>query len=413
MKAIINPYNHSMKWSEEFFPGHSICSLPVAGKEFAEFQVDAVSTLGVSEIMLLDYNYDSALRKKLGRGERWSLLLHYLGSGIRRDPQRLVNEHRGFADGDDLLLVMGPILPEFEGLEPLVAHMEEVKAEDRHRDGVFLYRGGVLYYCPMAHRRMRTLHEYFELNFQVMHSPRNHVLPGYRVENGVHTGMNVVIMPGCEITPPVVLCDNICLERDCRLEQGVVIGHDTIIDSGNILRRCVVFDHTYIGKNMEFVDKIVASGRIIDPINQVAVELEESGISSSLDDGMRSVDWTGIFEYWFSLLLAVVFLVPFLVTLPLQLALGDSLWRRKCSFDRYAELWKVVFRCGHLIRRGRRNEPYVFCFSDGFSIRRDPLQQKLDDRYYAHHRTPYLIVKTAVKAFINRMFITDEATQDK
>lgn len=129
------------------------------------------------------------------------------------------------------------------------------------------------------------MNQYFELNFQLLNTPRNQVLPGYRAENGVHTGMNVVIMPGCEIKPPVVLGDNICLERDCRLEGGVVIGHDVIIDSGNVLRRCVVFDHTYIGKNMEFSDKIVASGRIIDPVSEVSVDLEEAGISSGLDGG--------------------------------------------------------------------------------------------------------------------------------
>ena len=32
MKAIINPYNHTLRWCEEFFPDRSICSLPVAGK---------------------------------------------------------------------------------------------------------------------------------------------------------------------------------------------------------------------------------------------------------------------------------------------------------------------------------------------------------------------------------------------
>ena len=408
MKAIINPYNHSLKWCEEFFPGRSLCTLPVAGKSFAEFQIDAISTLGVEEVLLLDYNFDSALRRKLGRGERWSLALQYLGSGIRRDPRRLINEHHEFAGDDDLLLVMGPILPEFEGLEALVGQMEEAQFDDKRRDGIYLRRGGVVYYCPTAHRSMRTLREYFELNFQLLHSPRKHVLPGYRVENGVHTGMNVVIMPGCEITPPVVLCDNVCLERDCHLEQGVVIGSDVIIDSGNVLCHSVIFDHTYIGKNMEFVDKIIASGRIIDPISGVAVDLEESGISSILDDGMRSIDWTGIFEYWLSLFLVLVLLPLFLLTLPLQFTLGHSLWRRKCSFDRYPELWKVVLRHGHLIRRGRRNEPYVFCFSDSFSMRRDPLQQKLDDRYYAHHRNPPLLLKTVVKAFINRMFITDD-----
>jgi len=408
MKAIINPYNHSLKWCEKFFPDYSLCSLPLAGKEFAEYLIDAVSTLDVTDVMLLDYNFDSGLRRKVGRGERWSLSLQYVGSGIRRDPFQLVDEHRGFAGEEDLLIIMGPVLPEFGEGEALTVLPEEVQPGVKYRDGVYLYRGGKLFECGTARRSMRTLHEYFELNFQLLRSPRNHVLPGYRAENDVHTGMNVVIMPGCEITPPVILCDNTCLERDCRLEGGVIIGHDAIIDSGNYLRRCVVFDHTYIGRDMEFVDKIVASGRIIDPVHEVAVELDESGISSSLDDGLHQVDWTGIFEYWFALLLALVFLLPYLATLPLQFVLRHSLWSLKCSFDRYLKLWKVVFRHGRLIRRGRRNVPYVYCFSDSFSMKRDPLQQKLDDRYYDHHRNPVLIVKTVVKAFIYRMFITND-----
>jgi len=103
-----------------------------------------------------------------------------------------------------------------------------------------------------------------------------------------------------------------------------------------------------------------------------------------------------------------VFLLPYLATLPLQFVLRHSLWSLKCSFDRYLKLWKVVFRHGRLIRRGRRNVPYVYCFSDSFSMKRDPLQQKLDDRYYDHHRNPVLIVKTVVKAFIYRMFITND-----
>ena len=63
MKAIINPYNHTLRWCEEFFPDRSIGSLPVAGQEFAEYQIDSVSILGVDEITLLDYNYDSALKR--------------------------------------------------------------------------------------------------------------------------------------------------------------------------------------------------------------------------------------------------------------------------------------------------------------------------------------------------------------
>ncbi|MBS1453926.1 MAG: hypothetical protein HP002_11155 [Lentisphaeria bacterium] len=408
MKAIINPYNHTLRWCEEFFPDRSICSLPVAGKEFAEYQIDSVSILGVDEITLLDYNYDSALKRKLGRGDRWSLVLHYLGSGIRRDIPQLLDEHRGFAGEGEVLLVMGPVLPEFESREALFGNLEEIQPGEKRRDGVYLFREGRLFRCPAPLRSMRTLNQYFELNFQLLNTPRNQVLPGYRAENGVHTGMNVVIMPGCEIKPPVVLGDNICLERDCRLEGGVVIGHDVIIDSGNVLRRCVVFDHTYIGKNMEFSDKIVASGRIIDPVSEASVDLEEAGISSGLDGGWGKIDWTGAFEYLFSLFLAVLFLIPYAATLPVQFLLRRTRWFVKCSFDLYPKLWLVVRHRGSLIRRSGRNEDFVFCFSDSFSMRRDALQQKLDDRYYYHHRNPLLIVRTAAKAFVNRMFLSDD-----
>ncbi|MBS1370164.1 MAG: hypothetical protein HPZ91_09445 [Lentisphaeria bacterium] len=413
MKAIINPYNHTTKWCEEFFPERSLCSLPIAGKMFAEHQIDSVSVLGVGEILLLDYNYTMFLQELLGGGERWSLKLDYLGSGIRRDPFRLLEEHRAFAGDGEVLVVLGPILPEFTSQEALQAGAVPVQQDERLKDGVYLRRrDGVLYRCRVPQRRMRSIREYFELNFQLLRTPRGYVLPGYRVENGVHAGMNVVIMPGCEISPPVVLGDNICLERGCRLEDGVIVGSDVIIDRGNFLRRCVVFDHTYIGKNMEFVNKIVCSGRIIDPVNEVSVELEEAGVASGLRGGLRNVDWTGTFEAVLALLLALLFLVPYLAALLLLKLLHCHRWFQKLSFDRYWLLWAVVFRRASLIRTGGRKERCVFCYSDGISVNRDSLQQKLDDRYFQHHRTPGLIVRTLGKAFINRIFMTDDMVQD-
>ncbi|MDR0931668.1 MAG: hypothetical protein LBM70_01430 [Victivallales bacterium] len=413
MRAIINPYNHQTKWCEEFFPDRSICSLPVAGKTFAEHQIDSVSVLGVDEILLLDYNYSVFLQELLGSGERWSLKLKYLGSGIRRIPSRLLAEYSAFAGSDEVLVVLGPILPEFTSMEALLAEAIPVNQTEKPKDGVYLRRkDGELCHCRVPQRRMRSLREYFELNFQLLRTPRSYVLPGYRAENGVHAGMNVTIMQGCEISPPVVLGDNICLERECRLEDGVIVGNDVIIDRGNILRRCVVFDHTYIGKRMEFVNKIVCSGRIIDPVNEVSIDLEESGITSDMNSGIGRIDWMEMFESTLALILAVFCFVPYLfMWLPIRI-LHSRRWFLKLSMDRYPVLWAAAFRRASLINTGRRNERGVFRYSDAISVRRDKLQQKLDDRYFQHHRTPLLIVKTLGKAFINRIFMTDDMVQN-
>ena len=112
---------------------------------------------------------------------------------------------------------------------------------------------------------INSIRDYFEINFKVLHQGGRYTLPGYKVEDGVFTGMNDVILPNVEIAPPVLMGDNVLLQRGCELAGEVIIGTNVIVDNDCYLKSCIVFDNSYIREGMEMVNKIVSSQLIIDP----------------------------------------------------------------------------------------------------------------------------------------------------
>ncbi len=407
MKALICPYSRTSAWCAEFFPSRSLCSLPVAGKEFAEYLVDIAARLKTEEIRLLDYNYDAEFGENLGNGSRWSLKLEYRGSDIRRSVPALLVENHAFIDGSDVLIFYGAVLPEIDSMEQLLTTLEPVEGESgRMEDGVYLSRGGTLMRCKVPVSRMKNLKEYFELNFQLLRSPGLHVLPGYRVENGVHTGMNVAIKPGCKIDPPVLLCDNISLESECTLEDGVIIGRNVVLDRGNSLKHMIVLSNTFVGRDMELHDKIVDSGRLIDPVAGEYIDLGDLGVSGDLRNYQKEIDGTDICEYILAAFMALTGLIPFLFFRLLALIYKSDLWAFKLSLDCYPKLWRVLTGKCSLVRRSKQAQDWVYRYSDSLTIGRNSYQRVLDDIYFTYHRSPLLAAKTVLKAVVNRIFVT-------
>ncbi len=359
----------------------------------------------------MDYCFDPDFQRRLGDGGRWSLKLAYRGAALQDDVAALLAENHAFAGGDDVVVFHGPILPEPESLEELCADLEPVEPGAATADGLYIRREGRLMRSRLPQRRIGTLQAYFDLNFQLLRSPGRHVLPGYLVENGVLTGMNVEIRPGCKIAPPVLLCDNISLGKGCILEDGVIVGRNVAVDNGNYLKHTVVLGNTFVGKNMEFHDKILDSGRIIDPAAGEYIDLGDGGVAGDLRRYQKGINFTTLFECGLAAVLAIVGLIPFCLCRLLGLGRRSGLWYYKLSMDRYPKLWSAMRGKCALVRRGPRGDG-VFRFSESLSIGRNRYQRLLDDIYFTHHRGPWLVLQTVLKAMINRMFTTRDAFQN-
>ena len=168
-------------------------------------------------------------------------------------------------------------------------------------------------------RRVRDVKDFHDLNFALLANPSEHTLGGYSGDEGAYIGANVVIKTGRRIETPVFLGDSAHIEFAVKLIGGVIVSRGAIVDTGTVLSRTIVFPNTYIGRNAEFVGKIVVGNRVIDPASGVYVDLADAGLASGVNvfdtpGGFSSLEWIAV------ALMAIVFLpfyiLWFLVKLP-------------------------------------------------------------------------------------------------
>ena len=244
----------SNDWVERYFLDYSELSLPLAGKPIVEHQLDWCARLGATKVRVYDAAFDRRLLEALGDGSRWGLDLAYEQAPLGLiDDDVLAREKSFLADG---------------GGEPLVILGPEI-----------LYRGERL--------RIRSLREYFELNFKLIGDPAECVLPGYASDHGVILGMNVQIRMGCVVKPPVLLDDNVLIDYECQLNGSVVVCEGCILDRRSHLHRAIVFPRTYVARGVELENKIVVGARIIDPMTGACVNLADDVLSANLNGRRR------------------------------------------------------------------------------------------------------------------------------
>ena len=220
-------------------------------------------------------------------------------------------------------------------------------------------------------------------------------------------GANNAILPGVEIRQPAILGNNLLLEREVKLLGNVIICNNVMVGCGTTLKRCIVLDNTYIGRDMELIDKIVSGSCVIDPLTGAAVQLDEPALTGELHQEPDLLDSVGAVEYLLALLLMLAYTLPWLLLyLPFHFLWRKSIWRHRLSLDIYPKLWQVLLGKARLIALNRQEKNYVFRFGESHSNRWAP--EELNDLYYAHRRSCWLSIQVTLKALINRLFAVVE-----
>ncbi len=370
-KAILVPRAQEKSWQSECFPRYGISDLPVAGKAFIEYQLDALSQLGVTSVLVLDYDYEVTLAEHLAGGgrQRWPFALAYQGAGLFRDEDDVRRRHAAFIgeDAEETLVVIGMRFP-IEG--------EWVEID--------------------------SLKSYYDLNFKVLSNADRYTLPGYSSEKGIHLGMNVMIKTGHPIEPPLFLGDNVRIEFGVHLMGNVIVGRGSSVDSGAILRRAIVFPNTYVGRMIELDGKIVAGSRVLDPESGIFVDLDDVGLSSEQYLTKKS-DWLRIVEAFLALLLIVLLTPIYLVWWPFSRLFGSGLWSYRFSMDRYPRLWRVLLGRARLIKFGNTCREWVFRASDGMTFGTVTEETaEIEDAWFVHNRTLRIVFGIVAKGLIRR-----------
>ncbi|MGI9132779.1 MAG: sugar phosphate nucleotidyltransferase [Rhodoferax sp.] len=90
-------------------------------------------------------------------------------------------------------------------------------------------------------------------------------MPGREVRPGIWVGLNTRIdWDQVRIEGPVYLGSSVRIEAGAHIIGPTWIGHGSHVRGGATLRRCVLFEYTRIGANMEFSEMIVSPDYCVD-----------------------------------------------------------------------------------------------------------------------------------------------------
>ena len=369
-------------WCKEVFPGRSPGELHIAGKSFVRHAVDFLSQLAVTELFISDCALRTRPDHTLGKGEYWSIQLKFVDAVPVATPAELPERHPEIPR-DDLLVFWGTVLPDvakpadlFDDLQPVDA------AETGSPDGIYLVRGGALYRCRVPLLRMDSLKNYFDLNFRLLENPGPYILPGYTSEPGLHLGQNITIMPGGDIQKPILVQANCCLGLCLHCKEGVIIGTEVLVDDHTRLQHSIILDHTYLGRNMFFENKIVDRKRVIDVVTGTWVDLEDRVMVR--DSRVDHLSRYRVMEYLLTAILAVVDLPLWLVARPFK-RWTDRLPYFQLLFRVYPKYWLVLEGRARLVRCHPNDPDYAFRFADFYPLYNTEELRELADDYYCTH----------------------------
>lgn len=400
MRACFHIEPESCQWVGKFFPGKNAGELPVAGKSLCRHIMDQCSSLKICDIYIAPCYYKDDFLCQIGRGNYWSLKLHFLPAEHTMSPKQIMQRHSEVIFAEGLLFFLGMTLPDVPKIEDILSSMREVEQLPDHLpDGIWLMKDGKLFECTAPQFRIRSLRDYFDLNFRLLEKPGIYNLPGYSNSEGCVFGMDVLIMSECELEKPVLIQDHVRLGRRVTLSKKVIVGKDVMISDDSRLEHSIVFDHTYIGKHMSFCDMIIDENRVIDVSSESMVELEDEFLTaSSLRESVGRFRTT---EFIIALLILILGSPLYLLARPFRKALKNNGFFS--YFLRiYPICWQVLKGKANLVRAGQYDENYAFRYSDMWLVHQEEDQKVMDDIFFYHNRSVMMILRVVIISLLKR-----------
>ena len=403
MRAFFHIEPESCKWVEKFFPGKNPGELPVAGKSLCRHIMDQCSSMKIRDIYIAPCYYKDDFLCQIGRGDYWSLKIHFLPADPSLNPKQIMQKHSEIIASEGLLFFLGMTMPDVPKIEDILSSLREVEqVPERLPDGIWLMKDGKLYECTSPLFRICSLRDYFDLNFHLLEKPGIYNLPGYSNSEGCVFGMDVLIMPECELEKPVLIQDHVRLGRHVALSKKVIVGKDVLVNDDSFLEHTIVFDHTYIGKHMSFRDMIIDENRVIDVSSESMVELEDEFLTAS--SRRSAVDRYKTTEFIIALLILILGMPLFLIAHPFRKNLENNSFFS--YFLRiYPKCWEVLRGKAHLVRNGHHDENYAFRYSDQWLVHQEEDQKIMDDIYFFYNPSVLKILRIVIISLLKRMIV--------
>lgn len=292
--ALFVPTVPDTEWVGDVLPGLGAAELPVAGRRFIDYALEAATRFNIMVGEVLDWHWTERLQREFDNLNRSPIpVIYQKGEGpMPRGLRDLEGRSSPLtADMDDGLVVLwGLSLPCHRFGEGVMEPIGDDEAAETPI-GAYRYSGGRWMRISPKGLEVRDARGLFEANTVMLRNPYGFTLPGYSSEEGVHIGSNVVLERGTVARPPVIVGDDAWCERNVVVRGDVVVGRGAVVGEGAKLDHTVVCDRTFVGRGLDLTSKLVFGNRVIDGLTGAWTDVEDAGVAHRLRP--TSFGWLG------------------------------------------------------------------------------------------------------------------------
>ena len=309
MISVFKLSTPSDSWLTTYFNSFSPYLLPILGKPLIEFYIDYCSLCGVTQILLIQEDFYQDINYFVKDGSKWGIEIKK-GLGTVSDTFEKIVETNKLSSQTEVLFFEDFFFPLYNKSTKRTLSPQEI-SQLKKIHLISIQNNPQLPYCEEI--IIDSILRYYNLNMELLTQYTNQLMmKGYGAEAGVFMGMNDVIARRTELLPPFIIGDNVQINSDVQIGKNTIIGDTCIIDHGSVLTDTIIFNKTYVGFDLNLSKKIVYENNIIDPINNVFVQLQQN-IISKLEGNLVSQWGRQIIVSTLSAFCILFMLFPFLL----------------------------------------------------------------------------------------------------
>ena len=437
--------------------------LTVANRPLLDYWLEACTEQGIGSVQIILGEDAKKVEDFIGDGERWNVDVEYVFARTDEDPKTFLKSISSHWENGLFYMSRPFFMRRRQAFKPIGYQSLNACRYDHQDEILFLYGKTQLEIDALLDGNVSTeagleqihinpfpinsITDYFNINMKLVAGEcSRYVSAGFSSSDGSSIGYNVHTPPSSHLQTPIIIGDNCRFGALTTVGPNAVVANHVIVDAFTELINCLILEDTYVGRNLEIRNKIVAGNRVIDPTDGTVIEIEDSWLVARNRPDMRTEDVVRYIILWcVTLVLSAILFVPFCIFYPLirilRIAAYSSelfhdpaagyitlptfrklknqksfIYRifRALSLDRFPWLLFVLrgklFLCGQppmrhpeddeIIKQLPHYYPGVFCYHD-YTKDADRLTDSL---WYAHSRSLYEDVKILVKSLMTRFF---------
>lgn len=314
--------NHGSSDLAPLIKDSALCLLTVAGKPLIEHTLEAVARLSPNSTTIVASRGLNALRRYIGSGERWGLLIDVVSSRPNESLPRLrMNNKRLFLD--DLLIIECNRIRGFS----YQSFLDKVKQSDSKSTQYTAIANGEdagLHFYVKSHvvstdppteieiqdassHLISDLENYHRANMLVAAGEVPTVLTrGKERSLGLITGFMTRIHPRSIKSGRVHAGNNCRVHPSCSLTGNVVLNNGVVVDRYTSIENSLILSQTFVGENLEIKNAILCGELLIRVDTGAVVEITDRFLTAQLGESLYDAHFAEVTNRFFGVVLTVL-----------------------------------------------------------------------------------------------------------